>query len=287
MSASPVTAVGGSARSPADSPLHVEPRPSLWLAASTLWWREIRGFYRQRSRMISAIATPLAFWLFLGAGFGSSIQVAGQPAGTGGYLNYFFPGTVLLIVLFTSIFSNISLIEDRREGFLLSVLGAPVSRTVVVLGKLMGASTLGFLQGLVFLPVAWFVGFQFSAVNWLMVLGSLALMTVGVTSLGFFFAWRLNSTQGFHSVMNMVLMPLWLLSGAVFPVDSAAGWVRALTFANPLSYGVGLFRRGLGADVSGWPVEPLWSAIVALLFAVLAFALSAWEVNRDTPSNAV
>lgn len=285
MSVSPITAVDRSDADPLRESAGGPALPSPWLAAGTLWWREVRGFYRQRARVISALATPLAFWLFLGAGFGTSMRSGGEG---GSYLAFFFPGAVLLIILFTSIFSNISLIEDRREGFLLSVLGAPVPRTVLVLGKLMGSSTLGFLQGLMFLPVALFVGVSITNVNWLMVLGSLALMTVGLTSLGFFFAWRLNSVQGFHSVMSMVLMPLWLLSGAIFPLDGAAGWVRGLTFLNPLSYGVALFRRGLAPEApTSWPVAPWETLLVAILFAILAFALSAWEVSRDTPSNAV
>src|SRR3954468_19874246 len=121
---------------------------STTLAAATLWWREIVRFYRQRSRVVGVIASPLLFWIVIGSGFGSSFR--SQNGGQTHYLEYFFPGAITMIVLFTSIFAMMSVIEDRKEGFLLSVLVAPVSRSVIVLGKVLGGTTLAALQGLVF-----------------------------------------------------------------------------------------------------------------------------------------
>src|SRR5262245_36006590 len=118
----------------------------LLLPVLTLWQREVVRFLRQRSRVIGALGSPLVFWLLLGSGFGSSFRPSSGQLNAG-YLEYFFPGTVLMILLFTSIFSNISVIEERREGFLLSVLVAPVSRLSLVLGKILGVTTLALLQG--------------------------------------------------------------------------------------------------------------------------------------------
>ncbi len=108
------------------------------LPAFTLWWRELVRFYRQRSRVIGVIASPLVFWVVLGSGFGSSFR-SGSAQGQQHYLDYFYPGTLIMIVLFTSIFTMMSVIEDRKEGFLLSVLVAPVPRSAIVLGKVLGA----------------------------------------------------------------------------------------------------------------------------------------------------
>src|SRR5271154_5125527 len=132
----------------------------VMLPAFTLWWREIVRFYRQRSRVVGVIASPLLFWLVIGSGFGTSFRSSG--AGGQHYLNYFFPGALIMIVLFTAIFTMMSVIEDRKEGFLLSVLVAPVSRSVIVLGKVIGGATLATLQGLIFLVFAPFVGVHFT-----------------------------------------------------------------------------------------------------------------------------
>ena len=220
------------------------PSPKFWLCAGTLWLRELRGFYRQPSRIIGSLSTPLLFWLVLGSGFGSSLL-----AEDGGYARFFFPGTVALAVLFTSIFANISLIEDRREGFLLGALVAPVSRLALVLGKVLGSTTLGAVQGALLLPLAPMAGLSIDLAALPAVAGVLILMALGLTALGFCAAWWLNSVQGFHSIMNLLLLPMWLMSGGVFPVDGSSAWVRWVTAANPLAYGVAELRRLLGAPV--------------------------------------
>ena len=182
-----------------------------------------------------------------------------------------------MIVLFTSIFSTISIIEDRREGFLQSVLVAPVSRGAIVMGKILGGSLIAFIQGLLFLLMAPSLGIQIHLVQ----AGFLCMILLGIafalTGLGFVIAWKMNSTQGFHSVMNLFLMPMWLLSGSLFPVNGAAGGLRFLMKLNPLTYGVSAFRHILLAD--NFPLEvaslPICLAVVAL-FALGMFALGWW-----------
>lgn len=256
-------------------------RPSFLLSMSTLWWREIRSFYRQRSRVIGVLATPLVFWLLLGSGFGTSLKTS---SGDENYLQFFYPGTVVLVVLFTAIFSNMSIIEDRREGFLLSVLVAPVSRWALVLGKVTGATTIGVLQGLLFLPLAPLLGISVSPERIPAILGVLLVLSFGLTGLGFFFAWWLNSVQGFHSVMNIVLMPMWMLSGAVFPADGAAGWVKGVMLFNPLTYGISAYRHYLapaGVQVSGPSIETCWA--VTVIFGVFTLAAACYQAGRSSP----
>ena len=166
----------------------VEQHGNTWfglLPALSLWWREIVRFYRQPSRVVGVIASPILFWLVIGSGFGTSIRSGG--AGGKNYLTYFFPGALIMIVLFTSIFTMMSVIEDRREGFLLSVLVAPVSRGVIVLGKVLGGTTLSAIQGLVFLAFAPVLGvhlgiaqlFGIAAVVWAFVISIVAHFAVG------------------------------------------------------------------------------------------------------------
>ncbi len=244
---------------------------TFWLCAATLWRRELRGFYRQRSRILGTLSTPLLFWFVLGSGFGSSLLGA-----EGSYGQFFFPGTMALSVLFTSIFANISLIEDRREGFLLGVLVAPVSRLALVLGKVCGATTLGAIQAALLLPLAPLAGISLDLGALPMVFAVLLLMAFGLTALGFFCAWWLNSVQGFHSIMNLVLAPMWLMSGGVFPLDGSSAWVRWLTAINPLAYGVAELRRLFGAPGADMAPAPELSWLVLGGFGAVML-LAAWH----------
>lgn len=238
-------------------------------AAFTLWRRELTRFFRQPSRIAGALGTPLLMWLVIGSGLSGTFRMPGAPAVAGGpgYLQYFFPGTIVLVLLFAAIFSNISVIEDRHEGFLQGVLVAPVPRSAIVAGKVLGGATLAWLQGVVFLALAPTVGMRLTMLSALESAGVLALLALALTSLGFAFAWKVDSTQGFHAVMNVVLMPMWLLSGSFFPLNGAPSWLAALMRINPLTYGVAALRATL--DGSGAPASSL---AVTLLLGLAAFA---------------
>jgi ABC-2 type transport system permease protein len=220
------------------------------LSIYTLWLRDLVRFVRQRSRIVGAFATPIVFWALLGSGLGDSFSAGGAERG-GGYLHFFFPGTLALIVLFTAIFSTISLIEDRQQGFLQGVLVAPVSRTAIVLGKLLGGTTLALAQAGLFLLLAPVAGISLSAAQLPALLLMLALLAFALTGLGFVIAWWLDSTQGFHAIMNLLLVPMWVLSGAVFPASGAAAWLRPLMHVNPMTYGVAGLQQILIGHTSG------------------------------------
>jgi ABC-2 type transport system permease protein len=249
------------------------------LATYTLWLRDVVRFFRQRSRIVGALGTPLVFWLLLGSGLGQSFRPeTGQPL-QGGYLEFFFPGALALIVLFTAIFSTISLIEDRHSGFLQGVLVAPVPRTAIVLGKLLGGTTLAVLQAAVFLLLAPLAQVPLSLAALPALVGILVLMAFSLTGLGFLFAWWLDSTQGFHAIMNLVLMPMWILSGAVFPVSGAAAWIRGLMAVNPLTYGVSALRSTLAAGYDApEQAATLIGAGPALPVSILVMSLFAGSV---------
>jgi ABC-2 type transport system permease protein len=243
-----------------------------------LWWRELVRFYRQRSRVAGVILSPLVFWLVLGAGFGNSIRTSS----TQNYLEYFFPGALIMIVLFTSIFTMMSVIEDRREGFLSAVMVAPIHRSAIVLGKVLGGTSLAAFQGLVFLALAPVIGLRFGFGQFLLVLVIVFLVAFALTALGFAVAWSLDSAQAFHAIINLFLIPLWLLSGALFPVAGARGWIRTLMLMNPLTYGV----ESLRATLFGYAAEVGSELVLALVIlgstCLTMFAMAYFTANRRT-----
>jgi ABC-2 type transport system permease protein len=250
------------------------------LPAYTLWLREVVRFYRQRSRVVGVIASPLLFWVAIGSGFGTSFR-SGNAAGQSRYLDYFYPGALIMIVLFTSIFTMMSVIEDRKEGFLLSVLVAPVPRSAIVLGKVLGGTTLSTIQGLLFLVFAPLVGVHLTFVGFLLIVLTIFLVSFSLTALGFAIAWPMDSSQAFHAIINLFLIPLWLLSGALFPVSGASGWLQVIMKINPLTYGVEALRDLL------YPASPMTfslpeSLATLLLFTLFMFGLCFVMVNRRT-----
>lgn len=240
----------------------------MLLAAYTLWVREIVRFYRQRSRIVGALGTPLVFWFLIGSGLGQSFQAEPGVPLKGGYLEYFYPGTLALILLFTAIFSTISIIEDRQEGFLQGVMVAPVPRSAIVLGKILGGTTLAIIQGAIFLILAPFANVHLVWTRVPALVFLLVFVSFGLTGLGFLIAWMFDTTQGFHAIMNLVLFPMWILSGALFPAAGAAGWIRAVMLINPLTYGVTALQQVLLVHAPAWP------SLGACLGVVGGFALA-------------
>jgi len=247
------------------------------LPVLTLFQREVVRFVRQKNRIVGALGTPLVFWFLIGSGLGRSFQ--SPSIGAGGvramnYLQYFFPGTVVLILLFTAIFSTISIIEDRREGFLQGVLVAPIPRSSIVLGKILGGAVLATAQGFLFMALSPFLGISMNALSILYVLSIMFLMSFGLTGLGFVIAWKLDSTQGFHAIMNLFLMPLWFLSGSLFPSQGAPVWLRWIMRLNPLTYSVSALHQGFFHNLGSPSSSPSICLAVTLAFAAVMFALS-------------
>jgi len=253
----------------------------MLLAVYTLWRRDIVRFLRQRSRIVGALGTPLIFWVLLGSGLGDSFTVGALGAPAGGYLEYFYPGTLALILLFTAIFSTISVIEDRHDGFLQGVMVAPAPRIAIVLGKTLGGTTLALLQAGLFLFLAPLANTPIDLTTLPLLFLVLAVFAFALTGLGFVLAWSLDSTQGFHAIMNVLLIPMWLLSGAVFPQTGAAGWVRGVMLANPMTYGVSALRSVLaGSDPAVGSTSVGGSLAFITVFGLATLALSSWSVYR-------
>jgi len=205
---------------------------SFVLSAATLWQRELVRFWRQKSRVLGVVASPLVFWLIIG--YGSSD------------LARFYAGSLVLTVMFSAIFSTITIIEDRREGFLLSMMVSPAPRTALVLGKLLGSATLAWIQGVIFLCFAPLAGVHIGAINLVPAIAAIFLISFTLAGMGFVIAWRMESTAGFHAIMNLLLLPMWMVSGSLFPMATAHGVIRAVMWANPLTYSIALVNHTLG-----------------------------------------
>ncbi len=257
----------------------------ILLPALSLAKRELVRFLRQRNRIVGALLTPVLFWLLIGGGIGRSFDAPGIPGGSH-FFPFFFPGTVVMILLFTAIFSTISVIEDRREGFLQSVLVAPVPRLAIVLGKVLGGTALAFGQGLLFLLAAPLVGIPFSIPAFLLTCLIMLILSFALTAMGFCIAWRMSSTQGFHAIMNLLLMPMWFMSGALFP--SAGAWkpIAWIMMLNPLTYGLAALRRAiyLGQEANALPSWPL-SIGITIAFAVVMLALATRIAQKQTTAD--
>ncbi|MFQ5847711.1 MAG: ABC transporter permease [Candidatus Methylomirabilales bacterium] len=253
------------------------------LPVMTLWWREIVRFCRQRSRLVGAFVQPLLFWILLGGGFSASFRPPGAPEGTGS-VEYFYPGIITLVLLFTAIFATISIVEDRREGFLQAILVAPVGRSSIVLGQALGGTTLALIQGVLFLLLAPAAGISLTIGSAVAATGVMFLVSFGLTSLGLMIAWRMDSTQGFHAIMNLILFPIWLLSGAFFPASGVPVWLQWAMKLDPLTYGMAALRRCLylGNPALAGDVPPLFlSLLLTVCFGAVAFIAAAGTARRS------
>jgi ABC-2 type transport system permease protein len=230
---------------------------SFLLPSYTLWRRELVRFWRTKSRVLGVVASPVVFWLLMGYGSGD--------------LGRYFAGALVLTVMFSAIFSTISIIEDRREGFLLSMLVSPAPRTSLVFGKILGSATLAWIQGLIFLAFAPLAGVSIDLPVLLLAAFDIFLISFTLTGLGFVIAWKMNSSQGFHAIMNLLLLPMWMVSGALFPMATAHGWIRALMYANPLTYSIALLKHTLRLPDAG-PDAGLSLAVTAAFGVTLLLA---------------
>lgn len=262
-----------------------EYRVSAAAVAGSLARRELVRFFRQRNRVFGALAQPTVFWILFGAGLGPTFQMPGVSGAQLSYREFFFPGTVVLILLFTAIFTSISIIEDRREGFLQSVLVAPIPRWSMVVGKLLGGTAIACIEGFLFLLLSYTTGITPGPLALVASAFFMFLVAFALSGLGFVFAWRTDSTQGFHAVMSVVLFPMWLMSGSFFPAESGVlGWIA--TF-NPLTYGVAGLRQLLYLGQADPPLPaglPSLSLCLAVttVFAALTFALSCLAAGKRT-----
>ena len=245
-------------------------------AIFVLWLREMKRYLRAKSRIVGSLGMPFFFLIFLGTGFQKFRPYSG-PEGVN-YLNFLAPGILALVLQLGAMFTGIAILWDRQFGFLKEIMVAPVSRVAIVLGRTIGGMTTAFFQGTLFIVVAYIAGLRiqdntaFISVPVFMLLISCAFVNLGLTISSF-----MRDMQGFSIVMNFVMVPIFLLSGALFPVKEFPGWVQALSFGDPLFYGV----DGLRACMTGISVfSPWFDFLVLLAFCLLMVLLGAFLFSR-------
>ncbi len=232
-----------------------------------LWLRQLKRYFRSTPRMIGSLGQPLLFLIALGMGFG---PIYAKAEG-GNYIQFLAPGIIAMSILFTSVFTGIEIIWDRQFGFLKETLVAPVSRMKIMIGRTLGGATVAVLQGIVVLMLSMIVGFRFS--SWAMLpLSILFMMLISIvfTAFGTAIASVLDDMHGFQMIMNFVIMPVFFLSGALFPLDGLPGALGTVVKLNPLSYGVDGLRYALsGATTFGVGLDLAVLLGVAGVFSVI------------------
>jgi len=243
----------------------------------TLWLREVKRYLRDRIRIISGVVTPI-LWLFI---FGTGIQFAGS-IGNLNYQQYLFPGIVGQTLLFTSMFIGISVIWDREFGFMKEILVAPVSKASIFFGKMLGDSTDALIQGIIVLLLGVLLGILKDPVMFLKLLPIMVLMTFGFVSLGLTIASFMQNLESYGIIVSFVNMPLFFLSGALFPVNgpNVPNWLQTASTLNPLTYSVDALRQiTLGQE---WhPLFPLYyNILIVLLFDIAMIVVGTLALNR-------
>ena len=251
----------------------------VWILAQ----REVLRFFRQPSRLLGNLVQPLMLWFFLSSGVSARFISGGREVSYG---EFFYPGVVLMLLLFAAIFSTITLIEDRSVGFLQGVLVAPVPRLSIALGKLVGGTLIALLQVLVFLLLAPMAGLGLAVDMALVLLALCALIGLGFTGLGFMVAWQLDSVAGYHSVMSVVLIPLWFLSGALFPIEGAAPWLEWVMQCNPVTYALVVLRQAFYLAPAQLLADPAFvqALLVTSGWTGLTICGAAWMVAHSRRS---
>jgi ABC-2 type transport system permease protein len=270
-----------------------------------IWYRDILRYWRDRSRLAASLAQPLLFLLVFGIGFSSALGRVGNASGTasfggpGGsvsYVQYIYPGVVGMAVLFTAMFSSMSIVWDREFGFLKEILVAPIDRSAVAIGKALGGATQAMFQGLIMIAFGPVVGVHLSVLTVLEVIPILFVLAFTLTAFGVAIAARMRSMQGFQMIMNFLLMPIFFLSGSLFPLVGLPAWMTVLTRLDPVAYGIAPLRTAVlsttGAPGAvtrelasvtwfGWTVPSILSlGILASIGAVcLAIGIRAFRVR--------
>jgi daunorubicin resistance ABC transporter membrane protein len=241
--------------------------------------RDLVRFFRQPSRLVGALGQPVIFWLLIGGGFSGTFRMPGSDVP---YLAYFYPGVVMMVVLFASIFTTASVIEDRHRGFLQTVQAAPGSRAALVVGKSLGSSAVALTQAALFLALAPAAGFPLRTVDWPLLAAALALAALALAALGFAVAWGLDHVQGYHAIQMTVLVPLWVLSGAMFPAPAGHPGLAAALRLDPLAHAVSAIRRALAGPAApgALPGSAASDLAACALFAAGALAVAVLVARR-------
>ncbi len=254
----------------ATSPLAASPLAYALGVFRAVWMRDMLRMRREPSRWVGVALQPIFLWLVIGAGIGGVFRMRG--ADDLHYTTFFFPGVIVMTLLFTTIFATITVVEDRQSGFLQSVLVAPGHRTAMVLGKVAGVATICALQLVLVLPLAPFASYPLAAIAWPALFAAIALTIIALSASGFAIAWLMPSPQAYHGIMSVILLPAWVVSGALFPPPE--GPLGAIIRANPMTYAVEAVRAALSPITPPGSVSATLPYTVLIVFAALAVTVA-------------
>lgn len=250
----------------------------------TLWLREVKKFVRDRSRLVSSLITPILWLVIFGTGLGSSM---GNLAGHAGYnyQQFLLPGIIGQSILFTAMFLGISVIWDRQFGFMKEILVAPISRVSIFIGKMLGVGTSSMIQGMIVLALGFFIGVPLGLYAIGVSLVLMALITVGMVCLGLIIASLMTSLESFGTIATFVNLPMFFLSGALFPVTVLPVWLKWAFYINPLTYGVDALRwviLGNSWSASNLAVSSLGVDILLIVaFDIVAIVIGTYTFSRQ------
>lgn len=235
-------------------------------AIYVLWLRDMKWFLRAKARIISTIVMPFLWLAILGMGLGAVTQIPG----VGSYIDFLAPGIVGMAILFSATMSGVSVLWDKQFGFMKEILVAPVSRISIMLGKTFGGTTTSIIQGVMLLLVAGLIGAKMPGpAGFLLALLFMIVLAIGFVGLGLAIASRIEDPVAFPLVINFLIMPLFFLSGAIFPISMAPEWLRSISYINPVTYGV----DGLRGVIIGVSEFPIWLDLAILGIFSLAMVL--------------
>lgn len=242
-----------------------------------MWLREMKRFFRAKSRVIGSLAMPFFFLLSMGFGLRPSFSLPGMPQNAD-YLDFLVPGIIGMTMLFNSMFAGLSVLWDKEFGFLKEIMVAPVKRWAIVVGRIAGGVTTGLIQGSLILIISLFLGFKITdALGVLLALLFMFLIGIGFIGFGVAIASKMEDTHGFSLIMQFIVFPIFLLSGALFPITNLPDWIKPFSYIDPLTYGV----DGLRASLIGFSQFSLiLDLILLLIFDLAMIALGTWLFNK-------
>ncbi|HDZ54568.1 MAG TPA: ABC transporter [Candidatus Nealsonbacteria bacterium] len=259
-----------------------------------IWLREIIRYWRNWIRSVSSLIMPILWLVILGSGISASLSFAPSGTESFNYINFIFPGILAMIILFSSIFGALTIVYDREFGFSKEFFVAPISRTSIVIGKILGGATTATIQASLMLLLTPLIGIKISFLTIIILFPAMFLIAFGMSSLGVLLASQMKSTESFPMVMQFIMMPMFFLSGALFPLQGVPAWLAGLAQFNPLTYGVNILRHIIfsGEDISkeiiqsfsttifGQSLTFSISLLIFLSFTLIVVSLSAISFNR-------
>jgi len=233
-----------------------------------VWLREFKRFYRDKARFASSIIRPLMWLFIIGLGIGGSMKFSGMDLD---YLPFITPGIIGMSVLFTSLFSGVSVIWDREFGFLKEMLVAPISRVSIIIGKALGGATSSIIQSIIIIIIAFSIGVSITLTSLLMLVPIIIIVSVGFVALGITIASLMDTMEGFSVIMNFIVMPMFLLSGALFPINNLPSSVSWVIYINPMTYAVETMRYSMiGVSSLGITISLIFVLVFSILMSLIA-----------------